>query len=154
MTAVLHLTITTTMEVVVDAAVSAVRAEDESGAFGILPGHTDLLTALPASVVRWRNGSGVEHYCGIRAGVLSVTEGARVAIACRDAILSDDLQALEDRIRALRHDQQDADRQARVEQTRLHADAVRQMMRLLRPDRPGGIAHPEGFAATRHGVGS
>ena len=31
--------------------VTAVRAEDESGAFGVLPGHADLMTVLPPSVV-------------------------------------------------------------------------------------------------------
>ena len=47
----LHLTITTPMAMLVDAAdVRSVRAEDESGHFGILPGHSDYLTALPASV--------------------------------------------------------------------------------------------------------
>jgi F-type H+-transporting ATPase subunit epsilon len=33
--------------------VRSLRAEDESGAFGVLPGHADLLTVLPPSVVRW-----------------------------------------------------------------------------------------------------
>ncbi len=38
--------------------VRSLRAEDESGAFGVLPGHADLLTVLPPSVVRWtRDGT-------------------------------------------------------------------------------------------------
>ena len=59
MTDALHLTITTPATVLVDRDdVARVRAEDESGGFGILPGHADLLTVLPASVVRWRSGDG------------------------------------------------------------------------------------------------
>ena len=56
MSAGLHLTVTTPMEVLVDATgVRSVRAEDASGAFGILPGRADFLTSLPASVLRWRD---------------------------------------------------------------------------------------------------
>ena len=82
MSKALHLTITTPATVLVDRTdVRSVRAEDDSGGFGILPGHTDLLTVLPASVVRWRNGDGVTHYCALRGGVLTVSGGRRVAIA-------------------------------------------------------------------------
>ena len=135
----LHLTITTPASVLVDRTdVRSVRAEDESGGFGILLGHTDLLTVLPASVVRWRNGDGVMHYCAVRGGVLTVSGGNRVAIACRQATLDDDLAALERTVGALRAAELDAERQARVEQTRLHARAVRQLVRYLRPGRPSG----------------
>ena len=49
----LHLTIATPAAVLVDAdGVASLRAEDESGAFGVLPGHADLLTVLPPSVLR------------------------------------------------------------------------------------------------------
>lgn len=134
MSKALHLTITTPATVLVDRTdVRSVRAEDDSGGFGILPGHTDLLTVLPASVVRWRNGDGVTHYCALRGGVLTVSGGRRVAIACRQGTLGDDLDALEGTVEALRATELDAERQARVEQTRLHARAVRQLVRYLRP---------------------
>lgn len=139
----LSLTISTPMEVIVNAVpVVTVRAEDDSGGFGLLPGHTDVLTALPASVVRWRDLDGRSHFCAIRAGLLTLTGGTRVAIACRDAILGDDLQALEEDVRRLRAAQAEADRRVRVEQMRLHAQAVRQMMRFLRPDMPNTFGHP------------
>ena len=42
MTAILHLSITTPMTLLVnETATCSVRAEDISGSFGILPGHTD-----------------------------------------------------------------------------------------------------------------
>lgn len=128
----LHLTITTPAAVLVDdAAVRSVRAEDESGGFGILAGHADLLTVLPASVVRWRGADDAEHYCTLRGGVMTVAEGRRVSIACREGSLGDDLATLEARVASLRANETDADRRHRVEQTRLHAQAVRQLIRLL-----------------------
>lgn len=128
----LHLTITTPAAVLVDdAAVRSVRAEDESGGFGILAGHADLLTVLPASVVRWRGDDDAEHYCALRGGVMTVAEGRLVSIACREGSLGDDLATLEARVASLRASETDADRRHRVEQTRLHAQAVRQLIRLL-----------------------
>jgi F-type H+-transporting ATPase subunit epsilon len=139
----LHLIITTPASVLVDRTdVLSVRAEDESGGFGILPGHTDLLTVLPASVVRWRNGDGAIHYCALRGGVLTAAEGRRVAIACRQGTVGGDLAALEDEVRALRAAELDAEKQARVEQTRLHARAVRQLVRYLRPGPSGEAESP------------
>jgi F-type H+-transporting ATPase subunit epsilon len=137
MTGALHLTVTTPTEMLVDdAAVRAVRAEDESGSFGILPGHTDLLTVLAASVLRWRDSDDVAHFCAVRGGVLRVSGGGLVAVACRQGTLGDDLETLEAAVAALRAEETDVDRRTRVEQTRLHARAVRQLMRLLRPGAP------------------
>lgn len=149
MTDALRLTITTPTTVLVDsAAVAAVRAEDESGGFGILPGHADLLTVLPASVVRWRDGSGVSRFCAVGGGVLTVTGGRHVAIACRQGTTGDILSELEAEVRGMRTAEAEADKSARVEQMRLHARAVRQLMRYLRPDRPGGFGPPPGSEAS------
>jgi len=147
MTARLHLVISTPLEVLVDdGEVAAVRAEDDSGGFGILPGHVDLLTMLPASVVRWRGADNALHFCALRAGLLTVRGGNRVAIACREGILGDEIHGLEAKVAALREAQIDADRRARVEETRLHARALRQIIRTLRPRRPGGLEHPPSIA--------
>lgn len=141
----LRLTIATPSSLLVDAAdIASVRAEDESGSFGILPGHADLLTVLPPSVVRWRGPQG-EGYCAVRGGVLTVGDGERVAIACRQAILGASLETLESEVRAMHAAQLDAARRARVEQTRLHARAVRRLMRYLHPHggREGAFAMDE-----------
>jgi len=113
--------------------VTALRAEDESGSFGILPGHADFLTVLTPSVLRWHEADGNLHYCAIEAGILSVTAGSVVTIACRDGVLADTLEVLETQIQAARAKHLDAMRCARVEQTRIHAQAVRQLLRYLRP---------------------
>jgi len=143
MTASLHLTIVTPTAILVDRDdVTAVRAEDESGSFGVLPGHTDLLTVLPASVVRWRGGDGLAHYCALRGGVLRVTQGNAVAIVCRQGAVSDDLARLEAEVYDLRAAEADSDQRARVEQLRLHARVVRQLMQFLRPGGPAAASPP------------
>lgn len=134
MSGALHLTIATPDAAVIDeSGVRAVRASDESGSFGILPGHADLLTVLPASVVRWRDEGDATHYCAVQGGVLSLTGGNHVAIACRQARLGDQLETLETDILAARAAQDEADKQARVAQARLHARAIRQLMHYLLP---------------------
>ena len=47
----MRLIVTTPLAVIADASdITHLRAEDETGAFGILPGHADFLTALSVSV--------------------------------------------------------------------------------------------------------
>ncbi|WP_321345346.1 F0F1 ATP synthase subunit epsilon [Breoghania sp.] len=139
----LHLTVTTAMEVLVDEmGVASVRAEDESGGFGILPGHTEFLTVLPASVMRWRDAQGDLHFCALRGGMLTVRGGREVAVACREGLLGDDLRKLEAEVEKLRAEEVDAARNARAADMRLHAQAVRQLMRYLRPGDTGGFDHP------------
>ena len=83
----MKLRIITPLSVVVDEdGVLALRAEDASGGFGILPGHADFLTSLTISVVALdKRDDGHGTYCAVRHGVLSVTAGAGVAIATREA---------------------------------------------------------------------
>ena len=130
----LRLTITTPNVLLVDEdGVQSLRAEDETGGFGILPGHADFLTVLPASVVRWRTTAGEEGYCALRGGVLTASRGERVSIACRQGVLGGDLQKLEADARRARVERLDAAARARVEATRLHAQTVRRLIRYLHP---------------------
>jgi F-type H+-transporting ATPase subunit epsilon len=148
MSGTLHLTVTTPAQILVDAGdVAAVRAEDQSGSFGILPGHADLLTVLVPSVVRWRTADGAARFCAVRCGVFTVSAGRNVAIACREGILGESLENLEAKVRTVRAQQLEADRKARVEQVRLHTLAVRQLLRYLRPN-PAAAAPMEREAAS------
>jgi len=134
MMAPLRLTIATQDRLLVESSdVQSLRATDSSGSFGIMPGHADLLTVLPASVIEWRESDGAWHYCAVRAGVFSVRGGDRIAIACRKGVLGRDLAGLEGEVLRAGAAMTDADRRARVEQTRLHAQAVRQMLKFLLP---------------------
>jgi F-type H+-transporting ATPase subunit epsilon len=133
MSSSLRLIIATPAKVLADVEdVRSLRAEDDSGAFGVLPGHADLLTVLPPSVVRWTAQDGSTRYCAVGGGIMRVAGGKLVAIACRRGVVSDDLSALPGEIGALRTTELEADRRARVEQTMLHARALRQFMRYLR----------------------
>jgi F-type H+-transporting ATPase subunit epsilon len=139
----MRLLITTPAAVVIDDAdVAAVRAEDESGSFGILAGHTDFLTALAVSVVSWRRADGTRRYCALRRGVLSVSDGSLVAIATREAIAGDDLDHLEHVVLAGFHDSIEAERAARTASLQLQMNAIRQIVRHLRPERPGSFGGP------------
>jgi F-type H+-transporting ATPase subunit epsilon len=134
----MRLLITTPTAVVVNERdVAAVRAEDESGSFGILDGHTDFLTALSLSVVSWRRGDGSRRYCAVRHGVLSVSGGKEVAIATREAVIGDDLEHLEEVVLAGFRDAVEAERAARTGSLQLEMNAIRQIVRYLRPQHGG-----------------
>jgi F-type H+-transporting ATPase subunit epsilon len=134
----MRLLITTPTAVIIDEQhVVALRAEDESGSFGILNGHADFLTALTVSVVSWRCADGRHAFCAVRRGVLSVTNGSQISIATREAIVGDDLARLENVVLAQFHEALEAERTARTESWRLQMKAIRQIVRYLRPERPG-----------------
>ncbi len=115
--------------------VTSVRAEDESGSFGILDGHADLLTVLTVSVVSWRHADGRAEYCAVRRGVLSVRGGKQVAIATREGQLGPDLEQLEASVLARFRAEAEAERTGRVAAMRLQAQAIRRIVEALRPER-------------------
>jgi F-type H+-transporting ATPase subunit epsilon len=136
----MRLLITTATAVVVDEPDAvAVRAEDESGSFGILPGHADFLTALTVSVVSWRRTDGARRFCAVRRGVLTVSRGTQVAIATREALVGDDLDHLEHLVLANFRDNAEAERTARTASLQLQMKVIRQIVRCLRPERPGAF---------------
>jgi F-type H+-transporting ATPase subunit epsilon len=130
----MRLLITTPASVVVDEHnVTAVRAEDETGSFGILDGHADFLTALTLSVVNWRGAQDQPRFCAVRRGVLSVTSGTEVSIATREAILGDDLAHLEEVVLTQFREALESERAARTESLQLQMQAVRRIVHYLRP---------------------
>lgn len=132
MSELLHLQIATPAAVIVDSeAVTSVRAMDASGSFGILPGHASMLTVLPTSVVEWMEIDGRRRYCAVRGGVLSVSDGAKIAIASRSAVVGASLDELESVVLGTESAEIESNRQARVKQTQLHAQAVRHLVRYL-----------------------
>jgi F-type H+-transporting ATPase subunit epsilon len=136
----MRLLITTPTAVVVNESdVASVRAEDESGSFGILNGHTDFLTALALCVVSWRRSDGTGRYCAVRHGVLSVSDGKEVAVATREAVIGDDLEHLEDVVLNRFRDNIEAERAARTGGLQLEMNAIRQIVRYLRPQQRGGM---------------
>jgi len=140
----MKLTVATPLAVAVTTEdVAHLRAEDETGAFGILPGHADFLTALTPSVVTWRDRSGGEHHVAVRGGVLEVRAGTSIAIATAEAVPGADLHTLEAEVIARFRREAAVEQTARTDAQRLYVAAIRQIVRHLRAK--GGMA--EGFAA-------
>jgi F-type H+-transporting ATPase subunit epsilon len=138
----MRLRIITPLSVVVDEdGVLALRAEDASGSFGILPRHADFLTSLAISVVRWESSDGTQHYCAVRCGVLSVIAGRDIAIATREAVPGDDLATLDETVIGRFRADVETERTEHVQSTRLQLNAIRQIMRHLRPDRRSGLGN-------------
>jgi len=132
----MRLRILTPLAVVVDeAGLRSLRAEDASGSFGILPRHADFLTSLAISVVRWQGAGGERRCCAVRRGLLTVTGGQDVTIATREAVTGDDPETLAETVLARFRADLEAEKSDRVETTRLHLNAIRQIMRQLRPER-------------------
>src|SRR5512144_3238928 len=128
----MRLRVATPMAVVVDAPDAvAIRAEDGSGHFGILPGHIDFLTVLEPSVVTWRE-QGREHFVAVRGGILTVQEGRTVEVATREAVAGDDLAALQAAVLASMRAEAQAEEHDRAHAARLHAAFIQQMTRYLR----------------------
>jgi F-type H+-transporting ATPase subunit epsilon len=111
-----------------------VRAEDATGAFGVLENHADFVTVLSVSVLSWREASGAEHHVAVRGGVLEVRGGHSVVVATPEAVAGDDLHVLESEVLARYREQLDAERAARVDAERLRIAAIRRIIALLRPD--------------------
>ena len=139
----MRLTVSTPLAVVVEAGdVTHVRAEDETGAFGILPNHADFLTALAVSVVSWHDARGDERHVAVRGGMLAVHGGDTIAVATPEAVAGDDLPRLRAEVLADFRRRVSEEQKARTDAQRLYLAAMRRIARLLRgqapPVSPGG----------------
>ena len=132
----MRLTVATPLVIVVEVGnVVHLRAEDDTGAFGILPGHSDFLTALAVSVASWRDDRGAEHHVAVRGGMLEVRDGNTIGIATPEAVAGDDLQRLETEVLAKFRLQLVEEQAARTDAQRLYLAAIRQIARFLRAER-------------------
>ncbi len=132
----MRLRIATPRGLAVDASdVQYVRAEDATGAFGIQPGHTELVTTLVVSVMMWRDAGGTEHHAALRGGVLRVSDGRLVEVAAREAVAGERLEDLEGAVLAGMRHAADAEAKARTRAAQLHASVVRRLYRFVRSER-------------------
>jgi F-type H+-transporting ATPase subunit epsilon len=131
----MKLAVATPLAIVVEVnEVMQLRAEDETGAFGILPGHADFLTALSLSVVTWRDPTGREHHVAVRGGTLEVRGGKTIRIATREAVADDNLSRLETEVLATFRRRTQDEAKARIDAQRLYLAAIRQICRFLKPE--------------------
>lgn len=128
----MRLLVTTPLSVVADVEnVNHVRAEDETGAFGVLQGHADFITVLTVSVITWRDHSEQEHHIAVRGGVLSVRDGDLVDVATREAVGEDTLRRLGRAVLERFREEVHAEAESRLSATRLQLAAIRQLQRYL-----------------------
>ena len=138
----MRLVISTPTAVVADVAdVTAVRAEDESGSFGILEGHADFLTVVSISILRWRQADGSTRYCAHRRGVLSVSAGRDIRLAVREAVLGEDPEQLESAVLSRFRETAEQEQSARAASLRLQMTAIRRIIHYLRPGGSSVLAH-------------
>lgn len=131
----MRLLVTTPTAVVLDTRdVVHVRAEDETGAFGILHGHADFLTVLAVSVIGWRNVAGKRRYVAVRGGVLTLRDGQTVEVATREAVAGDDLHGLEDNVLTRFRQAAEVEQEQRAGVARLQIAVIRQIRRYLNPE--------------------
>jgi F-type H+-transporting ATPase subunit epsilon len=137
----MKLRIITPLSVVVDEdGVLALRAEDATGSFGILPRHAEFLTSLAISVVSWESSNGTRRCCAVRRGVLSVIAGREIVIATREAVPGDDLATLDERVLDRFRADSEKERMEHIESTRLQLNAIRQIVSHLQPSGRSGAA--------------
>ncbi|TJY63099.1 F0F1 ATP synthase subunit epsilon [Sinimarinibacterium sp. CAU 1509] len=132
----MRLRLTSLGEVLIDAEVKSVRAEDGSGAFGILPRHVDFLTALSVGVLTWHDTDNTAHHCAVRGGVLTVNDGD-VAVATREGVVDDDLNHLESTVLASFRSRDEEEQKARLGGHQLGLRVAREILRYLNPGRGG-----------------
>jgi F-type H+-transporting ATPase subunit epsilon len=147
----MKLSVATPLAIIVESAdVAHLRAEDETGAFGILSGHADFLTVLAVSVVSWRDAGGGEHFVAVRGGMLAVEGGQAISIATPEAVAGDDLRRLETEVLEGFRRRRAEEEEARTGAQRLYLAALRQIARYLRPEAAAmppysRASAPEGF---------
>lgn len=95
----LQLVVRTPAQVVVDAAVRGVTAEDGSGRFGMRPGCEPVVAALVPSVLTYVDDGGTERFVVVGSGVLHARP-EQVDVAVREAVPSDSLEAVDDELMA------------------------------------------------------
>lgn len=103
-----------------------------NGAFGILPNHTDFVTALVPSVLTLTAPDGEELIFGIDEGLL-VKKGHVVEIAIRRGVRGDSLETLRETVESSFVQIDDDERVARTALSRLEANIVRRFSDLRRP---------------------
>lgn len=104
----------------------------QNGAFGILPNHTDFVTALVPSVLTLTVSGGEELIFGIDEGLL-VKKGHAVDVAIRRGVQGESLETLRETVESTFVQIDEDERVARTALSRLEANIVRRFADLRRP---------------------
>jgi len=146
----MRLVVTTPTAVIEDVgSLCHIRAEDETGAFGILQGHADFVTILPVSVITWRAADDREGFVLVWGGFLSVRNGNLVEVAARNAFRQGELSALGETALEELVQSRSFEEETRTSEARLHLATIRQVEAVLRAGRYGKSAPPMLDASVR-----
>lgn len=104
----------------------------QDGAFGMLPNHTDFVTALVPSVLTLTVPGGEELFFGIDEGLL-VKKGHAVDVAIRRGVQGESLETLRETVENTFVQIDEDERVARTALSRLEANIVRRFADLRRP---------------------
>lgn len=147
----MRLVITTPVSILVDEDdVRHVRAEDETGGFGIAPGHAEFLTALNISVLTWRDAAETEHHVAVRGGVLSV-RGDTVEVATRQAVGEENLDRLGRAVLERFRNEAREEEEEWTSAARLNVAMVRQVQRYLEAGGAVSVTGRSAFGSRRQG---
>ncbi len=101
-----------------DCSIQAFHGQDQTGYFSLLAGHSDFVTVLVPSLIRWSMMDGSEHLAAIGQGELILLR-RQLAIYADEVYLGTDPTQLLDHVRSVR-----AQRQSDIAQARAKADAL------------------------------
>lgn len=129
----MRLLVSTPMSIAVDEdGVQHIRAEDESGAFGVLRGHTDFLTVLTPSVLSWRREDGSQGHAAVGGGIFTVRDhGRHVEIATRQVVVAERLEDLAGAVKEQFRTSTELEKSARVSSSQLQIRILRKIQEYL-----------------------
>ncbi len=123
----MQLEIVTPLQISLHMPVRRIVAEGPDGSFGMLPHHIDFVSQVVPSILVYEDMQGQEHYAAVNSGTLVKCDDL-VRIATRSAILGENLDTLETRMKQEFRQQDEAEREARSALARLEAQMIRHFL--------------------------
>lgn len=127
----LRLRVRTPEGLALDREVRSIRAEDEDGWIGILPGRRDLLAVLPPGLVLFADADEGEGYVALSGGLLELTSGD-CRISAHDARVARDPSAAADALDALLRNRRERSERRREVLSQLEREALRRVALAVR----------------------
>jgi len=116
-------------DAVLDEEVIKIKAEAETGWFGILPRHVDFVTALVPGILSFELPDKQMGYLAIDQGIL-VKCGPAVSVSTRNAVRSTDPGQLKEAVVEEFRKRGEKERNVRQFEAKLEAELVRQLLKV------------------------
>ena len=126
----MHFKLLLPWRVLVDEPVLQVTAEAADGALSIRPRHVDYAALLVPGILSFRRApSAEEQFAAVDRGIL-VKRGAELLVSARDAVLGDELAALEETVRTTFAERAGRENQLQATLARLNSDFIRRLVEM------------------------